>query len=123
MAMNSPCDDTTLLVTGFPIRKSPGQRLLSTWPELFAASHVLHRLLAPRHPPCALNSLVTSSWVSYLALRALLITHLEMHSLQLVIRLSKISRLLMKRVLPVQSSQTELRRISPFPNTTRRPSH
>src|SRR5205823_11780022 len=27
------------------------------WPELFAACHVLHRLLLPRHPPCALSSL------------------------------------------------------------------
>ena len=64
--MYSPCDDTALPVTGFPIRKSPGQRSLSTSPKLIAASHVLHRLLAPRHPPYALNSLVTSSWVSYL---------------------------------------------------------
>ena len=68
--MNSPCDDTALPVTGFPIRTSPDRRLLSTSPKLIAASHVLHRLLAPRHPPCALNSLVTSSWVSYLATRA-----------------------------------------------------
>jgi hypothetical protein len=67
MAMYSPCDDTTLLVPGCPIRKSPDRRLLSTSPKLIAASHVLLRLLTPRHPPCALNSLVTSSWVSYLA--------------------------------------------------------
>ena len=72
MAMDSPCDDTALPVPGFPIRKSPDQRSLSTSPKLIAASHVLHRLLAPRHPPCALNSLVTSSWVSYLVRRALL---------------------------------------------------
>src|SRR5258708_3010335 len=26
-------------------------------PRLFAACHVLHRLLLPRHPPCALSSL------------------------------------------------------------------
>ena len=30
-------------------------------PGLFAASHVLLRLRLPRHPPCALRSLVTSS--------------------------------------------------------------
>jgi hypothetical protein len=42
---------------GFPIRKSPGQRLFSTSPGLIAAGHVLHRLLAPRHPPMALNIL------------------------------------------------------------------
>ena len=44
---------------GFPIRKSPVRSLLSGFPELIAASHVLHRLLAPRHPPCALYSLTT----------------------------------------------------------------
>ena len=43
---------------GFPIRTSPGQRLVSTSPELFAAAHVLHRLSAPRHPPCALVLLI-----------------------------------------------------------------
>ena len=45
--------------TGFPIRKSPDLCLLSGSPELIAASHVLHRLLAPRHPPRALLSLTT----------------------------------------------------------------
>jgi hypothetical protein len=28
-------------------------------PRLIAACHVLHRLLLPRHPPCALSSLTT----------------------------------------------------------------
>ena len=36
---------------GFPIRISPVQSLFGSSPELFAAYHVLHRLLAPRHPP------------------------------------------------------------------------
>ncbi len=43
---------------GFPIRTSADQRLVSTSPQLFAAAHVLHRLLAPRHPPCALVLLI-----------------------------------------------------------------
>src|SRR6266571_2679614 len=43
---------------GFPIRKSRDQRLVSTSPGLIAAAHVLHRLLAPRHPPCALRLLI-----------------------------------------------------------------
>src|SRR5881392_2854435 len=43
---------------GFPIRRSRDQRLVSTSPTLFAAAHVLHRLLAPRHPPCALVPLI-----------------------------------------------------------------
>ena len=42
---------------GSPIRKSPDQSLFSDSPELIAASHVLHRLPAPRHPPYALSSL------------------------------------------------------------------
>ena len=47
--------------TGFPIRKSAGQSLCSGSPQLFAATYVLHRLLVPRHPPCALSSLASSS--------------------------------------------------------------
>ena len=43
---------------GFPIRKSPDQRMVSSFPRLIAAAHVLHRLLAPRHPPCALVLLI-----------------------------------------------------------------
>jgi hypothetical protein len=43
---------------GFPIRIPPDQRLVSTSPGLFAAAHVLLRLLAPRHPPCALVLLI-----------------------------------------------------------------
>ena len=42
---------------GFPIRKSSDQRMVSSFPRLIAAAHVLHRLLAPRHPPCALSLL------------------------------------------------------------------
>ena len=45
---------------GFPIRKSPGQGLLGGSPELIAACHVLHRLLTPGHPPCALIRLTTT---------------------------------------------------------------
>ena len=49
---------TRALPRGFPIRKSRDQRLVSTSPGLIAAAHVLHRLLAPRHPPCALVLLI-----------------------------------------------------------------
>ena len=34
-------------------------RVLARSPRLFAGSYVLHRLLLPRHPPCALCSLNT----------------------------------------------------------------
>src|SRR5262245_15704897 len=55
--MNWAHDDRALPRSGFPIRTPPDQSLLSGSPGLFAASHVLLRLLAPRHPPCALSSL------------------------------------------------------------------
>ena len=42
---------------GFPIRTPPDQRLVANSPGLIAGSNVLHRLLMPRHPPCALHSL------------------------------------------------------------------
>src|SRR5712692_7199303 len=48
---------------GFPIRRSRDQRLVSTSPGLIAAAHVLHRLLAPRHPPCALHLLIVKNTV------------------------------------------------------------
>src|SRR3954453_73248 len=42
---------------GFPIRKSPDHSSVANFPGLIAGSYVLHRLLVPRHPPCALSSL------------------------------------------------------------------
>ena len=44
---------------GFPIRKSSDHSPVIGSPRLIADSHVLHRLLVPRHPPCALNNLQT----------------------------------------------------------------
>src|SRR3954467_6116102 len=49
---NTPCR-----VLGFPIRTSADQCLVDGSPQLFAVTHVLHRFLAPRHPPLALCSL------------------------------------------------------------------
>ena len=43
---------------GFPIRTSPDITPAHGSPRLIAVYHVLHRLLAPRHPPCALSSLI-----------------------------------------------------------------
>src|SRR6478735_5390972 len=45
---------------GFPIRTPPDQSLLTAPRGSFVVRHVLHRLLAPRHPPCALSSLTRS---------------------------------------------------------------
>ena len=42
---------------GFPHSDTPGSRPVCGFPGLIAAYRVLHRLLAPRHPPYALSSL------------------------------------------------------------------
>ena len=42
---------------GFPHSEIPGSMPACGSPGLIAACHVLHRLLLPRHPPCALSSL------------------------------------------------------------------
>jgi hypothetical protein len=42
-------------------RRSPGHGLLAAHRSLSQLNHVLHRLSAPRHPPCALCSLTLSS--------------------------------------------------------------
>src|SRR5438034_4043679 len=44
-----------------PIRKPPDQSLVADSPRHIAGSHVLHRLLMPRHPPCALKNLNTQN--------------------------------------------------------------
>src|ERR687883_779880 len=56
--MDSARSTRALPRVGFPIRRSRDQRLVSTSPALIAAAHVLHRLLAPRHPPYALVLLI-----------------------------------------------------------------
>ena len=57
--MNSSRAAGVLPPAGFPIRTSTDQNLVSGSPWLIAATHVLRRLLEPRHPPHALSSLVT----------------------------------------------------------------
>jgi hypothetical protein len=56
--MDSGKSTRALPRVGFPIRKSRDQQMVSSFPGLIAAAHVLHRLLAPRHPPCALLLLI-----------------------------------------------------------------
>ena len=53
--MHSPAGNTTQPVLGFPIRTSSDQRFVGNSPRHNAASHVLHRLSMPRHPPYARN--------------------------------------------------------------------
>ena len=46
------------LCRGFPHSEIPGSTPVCGSPRLIAADHVLHRLPSPRHPPCALSSLI-----------------------------------------------------------------
>ena len=41
----------------FPHSEISGSKCICHSPKLFAAYHVFHRLLVPRHPPCALSKL------------------------------------------------------------------
>ena len=43
-----------------PHSEISGLKRICRYPKLIAAYHVLHRLLAPRHPPYALSSLILS---------------------------------------------------------------
>ena len=52
--------DGQLRPPGFPVRKSPDHSLVAGSSGLIAGSNVLHRLLMPRHPPCALINLATT---------------------------------------------------------------
>ena len=45
---------------GFPIRTPSDHSSVDSSPRTIAASHVLHRLLMPRHPPCALDNLTNT---------------------------------------------------------------
>ena len=56
--------------TGFPHSDICGSLLICSSPQLFAAYHVFHRLLVPRHPPCALISFTISGSLecTYIAL-------------------------------------------------------
>ena len=49
---------------GFPHSDICGSKLICSSPQLFAACHVLHRLLMPRHSPYALLSLNSFVYVS-----------------------------------------------------------
>src|SRR3954469_14672800 len=62
--MCSSVGDRTCLLPGFPIRKSSDLSSVDSSPRLIAASYVLHRLLVPRHPPCALSNLATKMLAS-----------------------------------------------------------
>ena len=48
---------TEVCSAGFPHSDISGSKDICSSPKLFAAYHVFHRLLVPRHPPCALSCL------------------------------------------------------------------
>ena len=56
------CTVTEVCSAGFPHSEIYGSMDICSSPKLFAAYHVFHRLLVPRHPPCALYSL--TNWFS-----------------------------------------------------------
>src|ERR1700759_3749215 len=64
--MCSGRDDGQLRPTGFPIRKSSDHSLVAGSPRIIAGSNVLHRLLVPRHPPCALINLTLGTTCNFL---------------------------------------------------------
>ena len=55
--MNSDMDTTPLRVVGFPHSEISGSKLAYSSPKHIGVRPVLHRLLVPRHPPCALSNL------------------------------------------------------------------
>src|ERR1051326_6457517 len=56
--------DRTHIRPGSPIRTPSDHSSFDSSPRPFAAYHVLHRLLVPRHPPCALKNLATKMLAS-----------------------------------------------------------
>ena len=50
---------TEVFSAGFPHSDISGSMDICSSPKLFAAYHVFHRLLVPRHPPCALLRLTS----------------------------------------------------------------
>ena len=51
---------TRVFLAGFPHSDIRGSLVICTSPRLFAAYHVFLRLLVPRHPPCALDCLISN---------------------------------------------------------------
>ena len=53
----------------FPHSEIFGSQCICHYPKLIAAYHVLHRLLMPRHSPCALCSLTLKFVIIFVLLR------------------------------------------------------
>ena len=70
---------TEVCSVGFPHSDISGSMDICSSPKLFAAYHVFHRLLVPRHPPCALLRLTMFS--GCIALHPMVGLFLRVHSL------------------------------------------
>ena len=57
---------TEVSSAGFPHSDISGSMDMCSSPKLFAAYHVFHRLLVPRHPPCALTTLTVAGTIGSL---------------------------------------------------------
>ena len=57
---------TVVHTAGFPHSEISGSKDICSSPKLFAAYHVFHRLLVPRHPPCALTTLTVAGTIESL---------------------------------------------------------
>ena len=57
---------TVVHTAGFPHSEISGSKDICSSPKLFAAYHVFHRLLVPRHPPCALTTLTVAGTIGSL---------------------------------------------------------
>ena len=68
---------------GFPHSEISGSMDICSSPKLIAAYHVFHRLLVPRHPPCALFCLASSDVIA-LTPDGLLVFFLSLLSQRLV---------------------------------------
>ena len=55
---------TEVCSAGFPHSDISGSKDICSSPKLFAAYHVFHRLLVPRHPPCALSCLALTDTIA-----------------------------------------------------------
>jgi hypothetical protein len=69
---------------GFPHSEILGSKPACGSPRLIAACHVLHRLLAPRHPPYALSSLIIKLTQSVFAVPGSQVSRLASDSCDLV---------------------------------------
>src|SRR5690625_5750854 len=52
----------SIMNSGLPHSEIPGSKLTYSSPRHIGVSPVLHRLLVPRHSPCALLHLINSLW-------------------------------------------------------------